>query len=139
MSAQLQDLEDEDVQLEMLDVTEAYLHHIDTVAMESFGALELIGGNLLIHIDGVASRTIVSSGRRKGVYRQVTDEDPIHCAICLPQWALLHLVDPDPVRPLDLDALAADGTITLGGDLDVYDRFMALADRKKNALSVRMG
>jgi hypothetical protein len=126
------------VAIEMLDVTEAYLQHVDKIALQSFGALELIGGNLLIHIDGVASRTIVASGPRKGLYREVTEQDAIHCAIVMPQWVLLHLIEPDPERPLDLDALVADGTVVMDGDVAIYERFMELPNRRRTALSVRM-
>lgn len=121
-----------------LDVTEAFLQNIDRVAVQSFGALELMGGNLLIHIDDVGTRTIVASGPRKGLYREPTEEDEIHCAVCMPEWVLLHLVEPDPDRPLDLDALADEGVIALDGDLSIYERFMNLGEQRKSSLTIRM-
>jgi hypothetical protein len=40
--------------LPMLDTTEAYLALIDRIATENFGALGLVGGNLLFAVQDVA-------------------------------------------------------------------------------------
>lgn len=122
--------------MEILDVTEAFFAEIDRIATLSYGALELIGGNLLVHVDDVGTRTVVCSGRTKGLYTEATD-DPIHCALILPQWVLLHLIDPDPARPIDFESLVADGTMVIDGDFGIYERFMALGQKRKNALSIR--
>lgn len=128
----------DDVQLEMLDVTEAYLASIDKIARENVGALETVGGNLLIHVYGVATRTIVTSGPRKGIYDHPTEDDPIAFAFCLPQWALLHVLDPVEGDPFDLEAAVADGTVVLEGDPALYERFMGLGRNKRSLVSVRM-
>ena len=122
----------------VLDVTEGYLHLIDRIATENVGALETIGGNILIHIEGVAARTIVTSGPRKGVYPEATETDPIAFFLSVPQWALLHMLEPDPEHPFDLEAAVEDGTVGMEGDPKFYERFMSLDRNRKNALSVRL-
>lgn len=127
-----------DIALEMLDVTEGYLRLIDRIAAENVGALETVGGNLLIHIEGVATRSVITSGPRKGVYAEATDLDPINFFLAVPQWALLHMLEPDPSHPFDLETAIEDGTIEMDGDPKLYERFMSLDRKKKNALSIRM-
>jgi hypothetical protein len=127
-----------DMAIEMLDITEAYLDLIDRVAAENVGALETIGGNILIDIEGVATRTIVTSGPRKGVYPEATETDPIAFFLSVPQWVLLHMLEPDETDPFDLEAAVEEGIVGMEGDPKLYERFMNLARNKRNALSVRM-
>lgn len=128
----------ETFELHMLDATEAYFAEIDRIACENVGALETVGGNLLIHVFGVGTRTIVTSGPRKGLYFDATDEDVIDCAFCVQQWVLLHLLEPDPDRPIDLEKCVEEGSVLMDGDQKLYARFMRLGRMKRNALSVRM-
>lgn len=138
MSEPEEDSEGADIALEMLDVTEGYLRLLDRIAAENVGALETVGGNLLIQVEGVATRSIITSGPRKGVYDEATDLDPISFFLSVPQWALLHILEPDPSHPFDLEAAIEDGTVEMDGDPKFYERFMSLDRKKKNALSIRM-
>ncbi len=124
-------------ELEPLDVTEVYFDEIDRIACENVGALETVGGNLLIHVFGVGSRTVVTSGPRKGMYPDATDEDTIDCLFCVQQWVLLHLLEPDPDRPIELEQCIEDGSVVVEGDIRLYHRFMRLGRSGKNALSIR--
>lgn len=130
------DDDDGDGELEMLDVTESYLAEIDKTFQQNVGAVEMIGGNILVHIFGVATRMIVSSGPTKGLYDDATD-DPVHFTFAVPQWVLLQLLDPDPARPFDLEAAKKDGTVLIEGDPGIYQRFMKLGRTKKSPLSIR--
>jgi hypothetical protein len=123
--------------LPMLDTTEAYLALIDRIATENFGALGLVGGNLLFAVQDVAVRNVVTSGRLKGIYDKATDE-PAHFIFVIQQWALLHLLDPDPNRPLTLKDLIDQGAAVVEGDSKVYERFMGLDEKKKGVLSIRL-
>lgn len=123
--------------MEMLDTTEAYFALIDRIAFENFGALETVRGNLLFAVQDVAVRHVVTSGPHKGIHSEATDE-PAHFIFAIQQWALLHLLDPDPKRPLTLGAFVEQGAAAVQGDAKVYDRFMALDAKKKGLVSIRM-
>jgi hypothetical protein len=123
--------------MEMLDTTEAYLALIDRIAFENFGALETVRGNLLFSVQDVAVRHIVTSGPKKGIHDEATDE-PAHFIFVIQQWALLHLLDPDPSRPLGIADFVEQGAAVIEGDPKVYDRFMSLDKKKKGLISIRM-
>jgi hypothetical protein len=137
------DLEDDredhegDHPMEMLDSTEAWLGLIDKIAVENFGALETVGGNLLFHVPGIATRLVITSGRNKGLYDEPT-EDPAHFIMAVQQWALLHLLEPDPVKPRTVAELVDSGALAIEGDQAVYDRFMALGQKRRGLVSIRL-
>jgi hypothetical protein len=124
--------------LEMLDTTEAYLEMIERIALQNFGALETVGGNLLFMVQDVAVRHVITSGPKKGIHGEATDE-PAHFIFAIQQWALLHLLDPDPARPLTLEEFIAEGVAVVQGDAKVYDRFMSLDSKKRGVVSIRLG
>lgn len=127
-----------EVSLPMLDVTEAFLAELERIFYKNLGALDMVGGNLLIHVFGVATRTIVTSGPRRGVYREATD-DPIDFVLALEQRVLLEMLDPVPEEPLDLEEAAAEEALVMDGDPGVYGRFMSLGRNARNLLSLRCG
>lgn len=133
-----EDVADDAIELEMLDVTEGYFQKIEQTVIDNVGALERVKGNLMIHVPGVGTRTIITSGPRKGLYRDATEEDELHYVFVVPQWVLLHIVDPDPNDPIDLDALVEEGVVVSDGDPAVYERLMGLGRTQKNSLSIRM-
>lgn len=96
-------------------------------------AVECVGGNLLIHIPEVATWTILTRGPRKGLFDEAT-EDEVQFALIAEEWVMLELLDSSP--ELDLETWAAKGYFRMEGDFRVYERFMALAERK-DLLSVR--
>jgi hypothetical protein len=124
--------------LEVLDTTEAFFAYIDEIVAKNVGALERIGGNVLIHVFGVGTRTIVCSGPRKGLYREATEEDPIDYAFCVQQWVLLHLVDDQPDDDFDLGAAIEAGAAVFDGDPKPFRELMKLGQNAKNSLSIRM-
>lgn len=121
----------------MLDSTEAFLALVDRIARENIGALETLPGSLMIDVQGVATRTIVTSGPRKGIYDEATD-DPLAFAFSVPESALLHLLEPDPEYPFDLEAAIEAGTVLMEGDSRVYEAFMRLDRQKRSLISVRL-
>jgi hypothetical protein len=132
------ELEDVGPPMEMLDTTEAFLEMIERIALQNFGALETVRGNLLFVVQDVAVRNVVTSGPKKGIYGEATDE-PAHFIFAIQQWALLHLLDPDPARPMSLAQFVEDGAAVIEGDSKVYERFMSLDEKKRGLVSIRLG
>lgn len=132
------ELRDEELSgsIPMLDSTEAYLKELERIFRENLGALSLVRGNLLIHVFGVATRMLVTSGPRQGIHEEPTD-DPVHFTFAVRQGTLLQLLEADEARPFDLEAAKAEGEVVVDGDPAVYQRFMGLDKKKKNLLSIR--
>lgn len=112
---------------DMIPPIAGYFEALNQVAKDFEDALPIVGGNILIHVIDCASVMIVTRGRRVGMHTDLTD-DPVHFTLAVEEWLLLELLDPE--SDVDLDAAVADGYLLMQGDYDVYERFMALADRR---------
>jgi hypothetical protein len=120
---------------EMLPPIEDFFALIDRIAAENPHALKVVGGNILLHIPEVATRTIITQGLRRGVHHQALDET-IDFALVCEEWVLLELLD-DSRKP-ELEPLIEAGYLHFQGDFKVWERYLDLGDQK-NALSLRAG
>lgn len=132
----MEEIVEDEIQIEMLDTTEAYLQHVVDIALQNFGALERVRGNLLFHVVDVATINIVTSGPLKGVHEDPTDEPADFCFF-VHQWALVHVLEPDMEGALSIPELIEMEGLEIAGDVEVYKRFMALGQSRRNSLSIR--
>lgn len=126
-------LDDSDLSDMLLPPIANLLAGIEQVVREQSRAMELVGGNILIHIREVATWTVVTRGPRKGLYYESTDDD-IDFALVCEEWVMLDLLE-GQVR-CDLEKLVELGFLYMQGDYRIYERFMALAEQK-NMIALR--
>lgn len=83
--------------------------------------LAKVKGNLLLHIPGVATWTLVTAGPRKGLHDAAGD-DEVHFALCCRDEVMLQLFTDS--SQLDLPGLIAKGKLQLEGDVKVFSRLI---------------
>jgi hypothetical protein len=126
-------LEEEDLAQLLLPPIANFVACIEQVVRTNARHLELVRGNILIHIPDVATFTIVSSGSRKGLYYEATD-DEIDFALVVEEWVLINLLDSE--YQMKLEPVIEHGFLKMEGDFRVWERFMELTEQK-NMLALR--
>lgn len=120
---------------ELLPPIAALIATLEKIVRENPRAIELAGGNLLLHIRDVGTWTIVTRGPRKGIHAEATDDEVAFALVC-EEWVMLDLLE-RPER-IDVAKLTELGFLYIQGELRVYERLMELAEQK-NLLAVRAG
>lgn len=128
---ELEALED----FEMLPPIAEFFALLDRIAAENMRALEHIGGNILIHVRGAATRTIITRGPHRGVHHEARDEKVEFALVC-EEWVLLELLDDS--QPVDLAPMIDGGYLHIQGDFKVWDRYLDLG-QQKSTLAIRAG
>jgi hypothetical protein len=103
---------------------EAFFAALDETFGRHAPVMDAVNGSILLQVFDTATRTIVTRGPRKGVHREATT-DPVDCVLCCEPWVMSELLDPD-AEP-DLAELVEDGALIIEGDLQVLERFLAVA------------
>lgn len=106
-------------------IARALREHLASLVLynRASGALERVGGNLLIALPGVAAWTIVVTGPRAGLHEEATDDPVAFALACAPARLM------DVMRGAangDVEAYVRDGQLAFEGDLEVLGRFASL-------------
>jgi hypothetical protein len=125
---------------EPFEETLDFLESIEAVCIKNIDTLSSIGGNLLIAFPGVGAWTLVTKGKRAGLYGEATDDD-VDFAMCCEEWVLHELLDPDCEIDADkLEDYTECGVFRAEGDFQVFQRFLRLAQGGGgNAVNIRTG
>lgn len=112
---------------------ETFRKVLATILKDRRAALGKVRGNFAVHVPGALTVTVVTSGPRLGMYEGMT-EDPLGFALCCPEEVLRSFLGE---RAIDLAPYADRGELMLEGDLEIFERFLALA-AGQSMLSIRL-
>src|SRR5688572_7322076 len=98
----------------------SFREFLEAVVRERRARLGVCKGNFGIHVPGLATWTVVTSGKNMGVHDGMLEN--VHLAFCMmcPEGLLEAFMDGGD---FDLEGPLADGTLELVGDVSVFVRF----------------